>query len=51
LYTKSKDKRYTSQRQSEILNISVDVCFIDKILLNLIDNCLIEFKPVKRIEG
>jgi len=34
-----------------MLNISFDICFADKILLNLIDACLIEFNFVKRIEG
>jgi len=34
-----------------MLNISVDTCFTDKILLNLIDSYLIEFNSVKRIEG
>jgi len=29
----------------------VDNCFANKILLNLIDACLIEFNFVRRIEG
>jgi len=37
--------------QSEILNKLVYACFADKIQLNLIDACLIEFNSVKRIEG
>jgi len=33
------------------LNILVDICFANKILLNLIDVVLIEFNYVKGIEG
>jgi len=33
------------------LNISVYTCLADKILLNLIDVCMIEFNSVKRIKG
>jgi len=33
------------------LNISVDTYFANKILLNLIDTCLLEFNSAKRIEG
>jgi len=33
-----------------MLNTLVDTCFVDKILLNLIDACLIVFNFVKRIE-
>jgi len=32
------------------LNISVDACFADTVLLNLIDACLIDFNFVKRIK-
>jgi len=33
------------------LNILVDTCFANKIMLNLIDACLIEFNYVKGIKG
>jgi len=33
------------------LNISVDTCFANKFLLDLIDVYLIQFNSVRRIEG
>jgi len=33
------------------MNILIDVCFANKILLNLIDAYLIKFNNVRRIEG